>query len=99
MMGGIATVEDKTMPDRHASTATSLTSPAVDGFAITPGDATDLPETTRGLYVGTGGTVVARLASGVTLTFANVPSGSIVPVRVDRVLSTGTTASAMLGLV
>ncbi len=48
------------MPDRYASNASSLTAPASHGFAVTPSDTADLPETTRALYVGAAGTLVVR---------------------------------------
>ncbi|WP_377291470.1 hypothetical protein [Rhizobium sp. SG2393] len=86
------------MPDRFSANASSLTAPASHGFAITPGDTADLPETTRAIYVGAGGTVTVRLASGATVTLADVPAGSLLPLRADRVLSTGTTAASLVGL-
>lgn len=91
--------EDQTMPDRFSSNAPSLTSPATHAFAVTPNDGLDLPEATRALYVGAGGALALRLVSGQSVTFTGLAGGSILPVRADRVLATGTTASAILGLV
>lgn len=51
----------------------------------------------RGLYVGTTGNVVVHFPAG-NATFSNVPPGSILPVAVDKVIRTGTTASNMVGL-
>ncbi|WP_105428729.1 hypothetical protein [Neorhizobium sp. T6_25] len=87
------------MPDRFANTQASLSGPAASGFAITPSDSTDLPETTRALYVGTGGHLSVRMLSGETLTLSNVPAGGLLPLRVIRVFATGTTAVAIAGLV
>lgn len=87
------------MPDRFADMQASLSGPASSGFSITPSDGSDLPETTRALYVGTGGHLSVRMLSGETLTLSNVFSGSFLPLRVTRVLSTGTTAAAITGLV
>ncbi|WP_037079644.1 spike base protein, RCAP_Rcc01079 family [Neorhizobium vignae] len=87
------------MPDRFANTQASLSGPAASGFAITPGDSADLPETTRALYVGTGGHLSVRMLSGETLTLSNVPAGGVLPLRVTRVFATGTTAVAITGLV
>lgn len=86
------------MPDRYKTFAQSLTSPIVDGFAVTPSDGTDLPETTRALYVGGGGAVSCVLAGGTTLTFAGLLPGTVLPVRARRVRATGTTATSILGL-
>jgi hypothetical protein len=87
------------MPDRFQYSTPSLSGPASHAFAVTPNDGADLAETTRALYVGTGGSVAAVMASGGTVTFASLASGTLLPVRISRVLATGTTASAILGLV
>ena len=86
------------MPDRFQYSTPSLSGPASHAFAVTPNDGSDLSETTRALYVGTGGALAAVMASGATVTFASLASGTFLPVRVTRVLATGTTASAILGL-
>ncbi len=91
--------KDQPMPDRFSSNMPSLTSPATHGFAVTPSDTLDLTETTRALYVGSGGTLALRMLSGQTVTFAGIAAGSILPVRADRVLATGTTAGSLVGLV
>lgn len=83
--------------DRFSSYQPGLNSPAENGFAITPSD-TDLTYTTRGLYVGTGGDVVCTLKGGQELTFANVPDGVILPLRIVNIDSTGTTATGLIGL-
>lgn len=87
-------------PDPFDTQQPGLSSPASNAFAITPSDSTDLAVAARALYVGTGGTVVVRLrATGTTaVTFKNVPSGSVLPVRAVRVLATGTTAADLVGL-
>ncbi|SIQ73751.1 hypothetical protein SAMN05880582_103175 [Rhizobium sp. RU20A] len=86
------------MPDRYASNASSLTAPASHGFAITPSDTADLPETTRAVYVGAAGTLVVRLSSGATVTFANVPAATLLPLRCERILQSGTTAGSLVGI-
>jgi hypothetical protein len=87
------------MPDRFQYSTPSLSGPATHAFAVTPNDSTDLSETTRALYVGAAGSVAAVMASGASVSFGSVASGTVLPVRVARVLATGTTASAILGLV
>jgi len=87
------------MPDLFATHTGGLDSPAQKAFAITPNDTTDLAVTTRAIYTGAGGTIVCTLAGdSSSVTFTNVPAGSILPIRVMRVLSTGTTAVGLIGL-
>lgn len=74
----------------------SVIAPAADAFPITPSNTAYLRATA--LYVGTGGDVAVVTEANSTVTFANVPDGSVLPVRVKQVLSTGTTASDILGL-
>jgi hypothetical protein len=76
----------------------SLTSPPEHGQAVVPSDGADLGHVTRALFVGSGGDLAVRLQDGTALTFANVPAGALIPIRVARVLATGTTASQILGL-
>lgn len=76
----------------------SLTSPPEHAVVIQPQDGVDLSVVTRALYVGTSGDVAVRMLDGAVVTLANVPGGSMLPLRVDRVLATGTTAGAILGL-
>ena len=87
------------MPDRFADRSPSTDGPAFHGFAITANDGADLAEVTRALYVGTAGAVHVLMASGADMTFANVAAGTVLPIRAQRVLATGTTATLVLGLV
>lgn len=51
----------------------------------------------KGLYIGTGGTVVGRVAGDTTdRTFVNTQSGSVLPVAFTVIRQTGTTASNMI---
>lgn len=87
------------MTDRFAHTANSLSSPATHAFAITPADTADLPETTRAIFVGSEGSLALRMQSGALVTLAGIPQGTLLPLRADRILATGTTASSLVGLV
>ena len=71
-------------------------SSSYDAVAVTASDATVIPAC-RALYVGVTGNIAVRMASGNAATFANVPVG-VFPVQVDKVLSTGTTASSIVAL-
>ena len=87
------------MADDFANYTSGLDSPARQAFAIgTASYGTALAKTTRALWVGTGGTVVAEMAGGNTVTFAGVQDGSILPIRVVS-LGTATTATGIVGLV
>lgn len=88
------------MADFFATHSAGLDSPAQKAFAITADDNTDLAVTTRAVYTGAGGTLVALLADDAgAVTFSNVPAGQVLPIRVRRVLATGTTAGmGLIGL-
>lgn len=87
------------MADAFESHQTGLTSPADDAFAITPDNDEDLIQAARAVYVGTAGNLRVTTVRGSTITFANLPAGGILPVRVRRVLATDTTAAGLVGLV
>jgi hypothetical protein len=81
--------------NRHVS---GLESPASNAFAITPSDSADLASATRSIFVGGGGNLCVTMKSGAIVTFNGLMAGSILPVRVTRVASTGTTATNLVGL-
>lgn len=93
--------EKRTMPmtDRFESLSPSVSGPAVSGFAVAPSDAADLQETTRALYIGSGGDLAVFMLMGEALLLRGVPQGVLLPLRVTRVLQTGTTATDIVGLV
>lgn len=81
------------------SESTGRVLPASNAFAITPSDTDDLPQYTRGLYVGGAGTVVVLMADDeATVAFVAVPTGSLLPLRVQRVMNGGTTATNIVGV-
>ena len=64
--------------------------------AVTTSDTAD--NYFMGLYVGVGGDVVLKgMDNGTSVTFKNVPTGALLPVSTSKVLSTGTTATNILG--
>jgi hypothetical protein len=70
---------------------------ARDAVAITPSDSTDITSgPVRGLWVGTAGNVALITFDGSTATLVN--AFGVIPLSVKRVLSTGTTASNIVGL-
>ena len=87
------------MADRYEGFARSIVGPARSGFAVAPDDATPLAAVSRAIYVGTGGDLVVVLADDADpVTLAAVPSGMLLPVRVRKVLATGTTADGLVAL-
>lgn len=78
---------------------TGQTSPIIDGFAITPDDATEVQEVTRAIMVSTMGNVTCTLKGGSSVTLTSLVPGVIYPLRISQVWSTGTTASGIVGLV
>jgi len=64
--------------------------------AVTPSDTTAV--TFRALWVGGAGNVAVVTEGGNSVTFTAVPAGTLLPVAVQTVKSTGTTATNMVGL-
>ena len=65
-----------------------------DAAAVTPSDSADLPQFSV-IYVGGAGNVKVTTAQGSAVTFSGVNAGTVIPVLVRRVWSTGTTATLM----
>lgn len=87
------------MTDAFSGHADGVSAPATRAVAVAPHDVNALADVPKALYVGTGGTIVARGAGGgVDSTFRNVPSGSVLPLRALYVRATGTTAADIVAL-
>lgn len=71
-------------------------SSAKEGAAVTLSDSATI-EGTRALYVGVSGDVKVRFVNGGIVTMKAVPVG-ILPACVNRVYSTGTTATDIVAL-
>ncbi len=73
--------------------------PAETCFPIVPDNQQELAVATKALFVGTGGDLALVPIRGTNpVIFRNVPSGSILDVRVRVVMATGTTATDIVGL-
>ncbi|ARO14916.1 hypothetical protein BVG79_01572 [Ketogulonicigenium robustum] len=84
--------------DPFRNAATGLQSPAVQAAAITPSNTVDLPNVPRAIYATTAGNLrVTMLAGGEPVTLP-VLVGVPLPVRVQRVWATGTTAAGLVGV-
>lgn len=84
--------------DLNQNDQPGLVGPCEHAAAITPNDSTDLTVTTRAIYVGGGGGIVIVTKGGEEVTLAGAAAGSVLPVRVARVKSTGTTATDLVAL-
>jgi len=75
-----------------------ITGSATSGAAITPSDSNDLTHVTRAIWVGGDGNITFTMSGGMNVTLTGVKAGSLLPIRAKRVLSTGTTATGIVGL-
>lgn len=80
-----------------AKTNYSPTFPMFPGGAktVTPSDNFNLPFVGV-VYVGSAGNVKVTTAQGDEVTFNNVPNGAVLPLQVQKVWATGTSATSML---
>lgn len=87
------------MTDRFQKFPPILNGPFFDGTAVTTSNTSII--TCRALYIGTGGNVSVQMLgydnSNTVLSFANVPSGTTLDIRVTKVL-TNTTATDIIAL-
>jgi hypothetical protein len=66
---------------------------------VTPSDTVDLPYITRGIYVGaTGDVAVVPASGGAPVVFAGVAAGTILPIQVSRIRTTGSTSTSIVAL-
>jgi len=87
------------IPSDESQVSYGRTPPARNAFAITPNDTNLLANLTRGIYVGGDGNIVLFMADDESsVTFVGVLAGTLLPLRVARVLSTGTTATNLVGV-
>lgn len=65
---------------------------------IVPHDTNELPINTKAIYVGGTGNITMKTPAGNTVVFATIPAGTILPVKANIVLATGTTATTLVAL-
>lgn len=83
--------------DNFNSAEDSIDTSATRSYPITPSDNNNLPQTTKAIYVGTGGDVKLQLKHDTSpQTYKNIPSGSLLPIRAVKVWSVGTTADHLI---
>lgn len=87
------------MSDAFSSLADSVSAPATRAAAVTPHDANPLTDIPKALFIGTGGTLVARgVGGGADTTFKNLADGALLPLRAQYVRATGTSAADIVAL-
>ena len=75
-----------------------LDKPAAGAIAVTPHDSTNLTNPTRGIYVGGDGNLTVVMVDGGVVLFTAAKAGSVLPIRVNRVNATGTSATGLVAL-
>jgi len=86
------------MADNFEDFNSGLDSPALNAEAVTPSDSVSLTNDSRGLFVGGAGNISVLMSGGTSVTFTGVVAGSILPIRVNRVNATSTTATDIVSL-
>ena len=87
------------MPDPFSGTLDGVSAPSTRAAAVAPHDVNPLADVPKALFVGTGGTLVARgSGGGADVTFRNLASGSVLPFRALFVRATGTSAADIVAL-
>lgn len=76
--------------------------PGVEIRAITPSNSTDLTGCRGFFYTGAVADIAVRTVYGASadtaVTITSCPAGAVIPLRVTRIMSTGTTATQIYGL-
>ena len=82
------------MAERHDLDQTQSTRFA---FAVTPNDSVNLDRQTRGVYIGTAGTIrVLHVDATAVTDYPVTVAGFIYPWAVKRIYATGTTAAGII---
>jgi len=84
--------------DRFRNQYPTYDGPAGNAFSITPSNTVNCDFATRAVYIGGTGDLAAVTINDEVVTFVGIPGGTLLPLRLKRVNSTGTTASALVGL-
>ena len=72
--------------------------PQEDAVVVTPSDSIDLAPWAVQLFIGSAGNIKVTTLAGTTLVITGIPSGTLLPLSVQRVWSTSTTASNIIAL-
>jgi hypothetical protein len=80
------------------ATHASFDAPFTRASVITPHDTNEIAYVTRGVYVGGAGTLTVVMQDGSTCLFSGIPAGTVLPIRVKIIKSTGTTATLIVAM-
>lgn len=83
------------LPRHDTSDLGFLRSPPYNAAVAVPADDTSIGLAT-GFYVGSTGDVAVTTAGGTTVTFKNVPDGTLIRCQIQSIQQTGTTATNIL---
>ena len=75
-----------------------LSDPASHAFAITKSDTVNFDFSTRSIYIGGDGNITVVTVNDEVVAFVGLIAGTVLPIRIKRVNSTGTTATNLVGL-
>lgn len=74
-------------------------SPAIQAALLTKSDGNVIDPPTKALYVGGAGDVAVLMVDDDNpVTFVGVQAGTLLPIRIKKLMSTGTAATAVLAL-
>jgi len=85
------------MVDRFEGFNDGLTSPGKSHFTVTPSNSADLPNATRAIRADSAGTISCRLVGDDVEVTYTVSAGEVLPIRVKRIMDTGTTVAVIQG--
>lgn len=72
--------------------------PHEDAHVVVPADASDIAPFATRLWIGGAGNIKVNTLAGSTVTIVGIPAGTLLPLTVTRVFSTGTTATSIVAL-
>lgn len=84
--------------DNFSNRVVAASDPAQAAQSVIPSDTIDLTNVSRALYIGGAGNLSVVMVSGQSVSFTDVAAGSILPLRVQRVNASDTTASRIVAL-
>jgi len=86
------------MADKFQNQSDNVDLQARKLLAITPNNDNDLVDVPKALYIGVGGTLAVIAVDNTTSVSLTVQAGALLPIRVKRVLASGTSATGIVGL-
>lgn len=85
--------------DNYSNAPAHMQDPVKFGFTPSASDTVDLTYVTRSIYIGGAGAIRVTLKDMQTdtyVTYSAIPAGTSLPLRIQRLWSTGTTATNLV---